>query len=151
MADNLHGVKQDRSDDAAVKDELLALEKRYWQAIPRNDFETALDLTDDPCIVTGAQGVASIDRGRFREMMQSANYKIEDVYFDPDVQIRVLGSDTAVLAYTVRERLTVDGKSVTLEAADASTWVRRGGRWRCALHTESIKGDPFGRDRTAAA
>jgi len=150
MADNLHGVKQDPSDDAAVKDELLTLEKQYWQAIQKNDFETALDLTDDPCIVTGAQGVASIDRSRFREMMQSANYKIEDVYFDPDVQIRVLGSDTAVLAYTVRERLTVDGKSVTLEAADASTWVRRGGRWRCALHTESIKGDPFGRDRTIA-
>jgi uncharacterized protein (TIGR02246 family) len=136
--------------DRAVKDELLGLERRYWHAIQNNDFETALDLTDEPCIVTGAQGVTSMDRERFREMMRSANFKIEDVYFAPDVQIRLLGSDTAVLAYTVRERLTVDGKSVTMEAADASTWVRRGGRWRCALHTESIKGDPFGRDRTAA-
>jgi hypothetical protein len=44
----------------------------------------------------------------------------------------------------------VDGKAVTLDAADASTWVRRDGRWRCALHTESIQGDPFGRDRTGS-
>jgi uncharacterized protein (TIGR02246 family) len=147
MADTRNGVKQ---DDPAVKEELLALEKRYWQAIQANDLEAALDLTDDPCIVTGAQGVASLDRGRFRDLMQSANFKIEDVYLDPDVQVRLLGSDTAVLAYTVHERLTVDGKSVTIDAADASTWVRRDGQWRCALHTESIKGDPFGRDRATA-
>ena len=156
MANTRDGVKQDATfasagaDDGAVKDELVALEKRYWQAIQDNDFETALDLTDEPCIVTGAQGVASLNRDRFRELMKAASYKIEDVYFDPDVQVRMLGSDTAVLAYMVRERLTVDGKSITMEAADASTWVRRGGKWRCALHTESIKGDPFGRDRTAA-
>jgi uncharacterized protein (TIGR02246 family) len=137
-------------DNANVAEELVALEKRYWQAIRDNDLEAALDLTDDPCIVTGAQGVASLDRGRFRDLMRSANFKIEDVYFDSDVHVRRLGSDTAVLAYTVHERLTVDGKSVTVDAADASTWVRRGGRWRCALHTESIKGDPFGRDRATA-
>jgi hypothetical protein len=28
-----------------------------------------------------------------------------------------------------------------------STWVRRNGGWVCALHTESILGDPFGRDK----
>jgi len=149
MAEKRTGEKQ---NDAAVKvkDELLDLEKRYWKAIQANDFEAALELTDDECIVAGAQGVSTIDRNRFREMMQSANFRIEDVYFGPDAQVRVLGKDTAVLAYTVRERVTVDGKSVTMEAADASTWVRRGGKWRCALHTESLKGDPFGRDRATA-
>jgi len=48
----------------------------------------------------------------------------------------------------VHEELTVEGKPVTLDAADASTWVRRDGRWVCALHTESLRGDPFGRDRS---
>jgi hypothetical protein len=57
------------------------------------------------------------------------------------------GGKPAVLAYKVREALTVDGKPVTFEAADASTWVRRDGQWVCALHTESLAGDPFGRDR----
>jgi hypothetical protein len=27
--------------------------------------------------------------------------------------------------------------------------VRRNGQWVCALHTESMLGDPFGRDRSA--
>jgi hypothetical protein len=50
----------------------------------------------------------------------------------------------------VHEDLTVDGKPVTLDAAESSTWVRRDGRWACAMHTEAIAGDPFGRDSAAA-
>ena len=134
--------------DDALRDELLGLEKRYWQALQDKDVEAALDLTDEPCIVTGAQGVVSMDRSRFRDLMQSSNFKVDDVYISPDVQVLRLGSDTAVLAYNVHERVTVDGKSLTVDAADASTWVRRNGQWKCALHTESIKGDPFGRDRS---
>jgi uncharacterized protein (TIGR02246 family) len=136
-----------KSVTPAIKDELLDLEKQYWQALKDNNVEAALELTDEPCIVTGAQGVASLDGEHLKEMMRTANYTLEDFYISPDVQVRQLSDDTAVLAYTVRERLTVDGKSLTMDAADASTWVRRDGRWRCALHTESLKGDPFGRDR----
>jgi hypothetical protein len=67
-----------------------------------------------------------------------------------DARVRLLGNDFAILAYNVHEELTVEGKPVTLDAADASTWVRRDGRWLCALHTESIVADPFGRDRRPA-
>ena len=62
----------------------------------------------------------------------------------------MLGADPAVVAYTVREELTVDGQPVGFDAADTSTWVRRGDRWVCAAHTESLRGDPFGRDRSSA-
>jgi hypothetical protein len=81
-------------------------------------------------------------------MMKNATWDILDFEFGDDAQVRVLADDAAILAYTVHERLTVDGEPVTIDAADASTWVRRDGQWRCALHTESIAGDPFGRDRT---
>jgi hypothetical protein len=64
-----------------------------------------------------------------------------------DVQVRQLTDDVAVIAYKVREKMTVEGKPLTLEAADASTWIRKNGRWLCALHAESILGDAFGRDR----
>ena len=80
----------------------------------------------------------------------SVRHKAGLIDVSPLCKYDVSGPDAAVLAYTVHERVTVDGKSVTLDAADASTWVRRGGQWRCALHTESIQGDPFGRDRATA-
>lgn len=130
-----------------VERELLALERNYWQAIKNKDSETAMRLSDDPCILTGAQGVGRIDRQSLAGLMKAASYTLHDFTIGDDAQVRLLGDDVAILAYTVHEELTVDGKPVTLDAADASTWVRRNGRWVCALHTESLKGDPFGRDR----
>ena len=133
----------------AVEQELIALEKEYWQAIKDKNVDAAMRLTDDPCIVTGAQGVGRIDRQGLAGMMKTASYTLHDFKISDDAQVRMLGDDVAVLAYNVHEELTVEGKPVTLDAADASTWVRRNDHWVCALHTESLKGDPYGRDRIA--
>ena len=38
----------------------------------------------------------------------------------------------------VTERIVVDSQQITLEANDASVWVRRHGEWACAMHTESL-------------
>lgn len=135
----------------AVEDQLLELERRYWQALKDNDEETAAKLSDDPCIVAGSQGVASLDRRTIAAMTKQGGWKLNSFEIDPNVKVKLLADDVAVLAYKVREELTVDGEPVSFEAADASTWVRRDGQWVCALHTESIAGDPFGRDRRASA
>jgi len=132
---------------AAVEQELLDLEREYWQAIKNKDVDAAMRLTDDPCIVAGAQGVGEIDRHGLALMMQKAPYTLNDFQIGPDIRVRLLRDDVAIVAYKVRENLTVEGKPVTVEASDSSTWVRRGGRWLCALHTEALAGDPFGRDR----
>ena len=133
----------------ALKDELLALERKYWQAMKDKDVKTALSMTHDPCLVAGASGAASVDRRKFEQLMKGAPWKIEEVDIG-DAHVQQLGDDVAILAYKVREKLTVDGEPVEMEAADASTWVKVDGRWLCALHTESVKGDPYGRDRKAA-
>jgi hypothetical protein len=130
-----------------IEKELLHLERQYWNAMKEKDAEAAMRLTDDQFIVTGAQGVARLDRSQIGHMLQSANWTIHEFDVSDDVQVLQPADDVAVLAYKVSEKLTVDGKPVTLEAADASTWVKRDSRWVCALHTESILGDPFGRDR----
>jgi uncharacterized protein (TIGR02246 family) len=132
-----------------LEQELLGLEKEYWRAVRDKDIDAALRLTHDPCVVTGPQGVASIDKRAYTEMAKSQAWTLHDFELK-DPQVRVFGDDVAILAYKVHEKMTVEGKPVTLEAADASTWVRRDGRWLCVLHTESIAGDPFGRDRQAS-
>ena len=129
---------------------LLDHEKQYWQAIKDRDVQAAMRLTDDPCIVTGAQGVARITRQAFAGMLQAGGWTLHEFTLS-DVQVRVLSEDAAIVAYKVKESLTVDGKPLTLEAADSSTWVRREGQWMCALHTEALTGDPFGRDRQPIA
>jgi uncharacterized protein (TIGR02246 family) len=135
------------TDPKDMEKELVGLEKEYWQAIKDKDARTASKYSDDPCIVVGAQGIGSIKPNDYGAMMAAATYDLHDFELK-DVQVRVLNDDVAVLAYKVNEELTVDGKKVTMHAADSSTWVRRDGQWVCALHTESVEGDPFGRDRT---
>ena len=133
-----------------VEDEVMQLEKRYWTALKANDMDTALSLTDDPCIVTGAQGVNTIDRATFEKMMKASPWTLEDFEL-ADFHVRRVSDDVAIVAYKVKESVTVDGKPLKFEAADASTWIRKNGKWVCAQHSEAITGDPFGRDRRPAA
>jgi hypothetical protein len=35
-------------------------------------------LTDDPCIVTGAQGVSQLDHKSFAKMMESAQWTLDE-------------------------------------------------------------------------
>jgi len=128
--------------------EIIELETQFWEAIRDRDAETAMALTDDPCVVTGAQGAAVIDREHFAEMLASPDWELPEFELGEPV-VRLIGEELAIVAYKVTEKMTVEGSPLTLEAADASTWVRRDGRWLCALHTESVLGDPFGRDRSS--
>jgi hypothetical protein len=132
--------------EGPIEAQLLDHEKQYWQAIKDRDVQAAMRLTDDPCIVTGAQGIARITRAAFAGMLQAGGWTLHEFTLS-EVQVRVLSEDAAIIAYKVKELLTVEGTSLTLEAADSSTWVRRDGQWMCALHTEALVGDPFGRDR----
>jgi hypothetical protein len=135
--------------EQTIDKELFALEKEFWQAMKDRDTETVMRLTDDRCIVTGASGVGQIERKALGEMVKSAPYTLNSFKLDDDPKVQQLSDDVAIIAYKVHEDLTVDGKPVSFDAADSSTWVRRDGRWVCALHTEAISGDAYGRDRRA--
>jgi hypothetical protein len=130
--------------DHATRQELLNLERRYWSAVQEKDEATTTALSDDPCIVVGAQGVRELDSEQLGGMLDAADFEIERFDME-DVHVRKLSEGVVALAYKVKESLVVDGEDVSLEAFDSSVWVRRNGDWMCALHTESLAGDPFGR------
>ena len=134
----------------ALENDILELERQYWQALRDGDEETPTRLSDDPCIVAGAQGIASLDRYAVATMMEQG-WKLERFEIDPDVMVRTINDDVVVLAYRVRQEIAVDGRLLKLQASDTSTWVRRDGRWWCVMHTEALAGDPYGRDRRPAA
>ncbi len=130
--------------DQGTRQELLNLERRYWSAVQEKDGATTTALSDDPCIVVGAQGVREIGSEQIGQMLDGADFEIERFNME-DVHVRKLSDGVVALAYKVSESLVVNGEDVSLEAFDSSVWVRRNGEWVCALHTESPAGDPFGR------
>jgi len=116
-----------------IETELVDLERMYWTAIQEKDAVVALQLSHDRCVVTGAQGASPVDAGSFREIMDAAPWILDDFELK-DVQVRLVSEDVAIVAYKVRESLIVEGRPLSLEAADSSTWIRTNGRWRCAQH-----------------
>lgn len=132
-----------------VEKKVVELEQQYWQALMDKDVEKVLQLTADPCLITGAQGVISLDHATYRKMMeQEATYELLEFSID-EMQTSAVTPEVVTTAYKVTENMVVEGKPLTLKAADSTTWARQGDRWVCVLHTEAILGDAFGRDRKA--
>jgi ketosteroid isomerase-like protein len=127
------------SDNQTIVD----LEKRFWDTMVSQDVETATAMMAKESIVIGPQGVSKIGKGDFAKMMEKAKWTLDKYEFS-DVQVLFPADGTAVIGYKVKQKGTMNGKPYDLEAADASTWMRKGGDWQCVLHTETTIGNPFG-------
>src|SRR5439155_909641 len=64
--------------EGPIEAQLLNCEKQYWQAIKDRDVAAAMRLTDDTCIITGAQGVARITRDAFAGMLQAGGWTLHE-------------------------------------------------------------------------
>ena len=130
----------------ALADEIVATEKKFWEAMKSKDADAAARMTADHSVIAGASGLAVIDPAMMAGMLSGATWTLESYEFE-DVQVQELDADTAIIGYKVTEQITVDGSPLSLTAFDTSVWRRRDGQWTCALHTESLQGDSFGRDK----
>jgi len=133
-----------------VASEIEMLERKFWQAMLDRDVDAAAALVAETFVVTGAQGVAAMNRPTFIKLMSDGQWTLHAFSFE-DIEVVEPRSDVAVIGYRVRETVTVDGEKLDIACADASTWVRGPDGWVCVLHTESLEGDPFGRDRRKQA
>lgn len=127
----------------ALKNEIIALETRFWDAVQARDAQTAASLSDDPCIVVGSHGVGEIGREAFSQLMKQDKWAIAG-YSLKDVHVRQISDDVVAVAYTVDEDGQLEGRDLKLKAYDCSVWKKVGDRWICVVHTETPHGDPTG-------
>jgi len=130
-----------------TRTEILALEKRFWDTMQRKDGAVAAQMTATPSIIVGAQGVSAMDKATMEKLTVEGPWSIDSYEIDESsLQVEMIDGDTAAIAYKVTENIRLDGKPMTLIANDSSVWHRNGGAWEVVMHTESVAGDPFGRD-----
>lgn len=134
------------SKGQVTQKEIEALENQYMKAIQNNDAATALKLSDETCVVLGAQGAAQMSREQIGKMMENPEYELND-YALSDVKFQMVSPDVAFIAYKIHQNFTKAGKPIELDTVNSSTWVRKNGAWVCAIHTEALQGDPWGQDR----
>jgi ketosteroid isomerase-like protein len=127
----------------ATKDEIIALEKEYWDAMKRKDGKRTAQLSGKLALTTGPRGVTSISKTKMGQMTEEGNWTLESYAFD-DVEVVTPSPDVAIIAYTVTQNVTMDGKKQKLRAADASTWIRGAEGWECHAHSETFLQDGKG-------
>jgi ketosteroid isomerase-like protein len=113
------------------------VERDFWQALIDKDTDAASAMVAEECLVTGPSGAMKIDPDKYSAMMTDGQWSLKSFEFS-DVEVIFPAHDTAVIAYKVRQKGTMKDGPMDLTCADSSTWVKEGGTWKCALHTETV-------------
>lgn len=124
-----------------TKDEIIKLERSYWDAMKAKDGEASTRLSGRTSLVTGSKGVMSIPKSRMGKMTEEGNWTLESYEFD-DVEVSTPAPDVAIIAYTVKQEVTMGGKKQEMRAADSSTWIRGADGWECHAHSETMLDAP---------
>ena len=121
-----------------VSKTLIDLERKFWQSMIDEDTETALSLLDEPALMVSTHGSMQFDHAGYRQMAEKGTMVVKDFELS-DMHVVFPTDATAILTYRVRQSMSPRGKQevITQEMADSSTWVRKGDRWQCAMHTET--------------
>lgn len=125
------------------RDDIVALETSYWDAMKAKDGTRSAELSGETSLVSGAHGVMSIAKSKMSKMTEEGKWTLEDYAFD-DVQVSIPSPDVAIIAYKVKQTVTMDGKRQEMRAADMSTWLRGKDGWQCHAHSETMIGDQKG-------
>jgi hypothetical protein len=128
------------SSSKPTKDEIIALEKSYWDAMKSKDGTKSAELSGSTSLVTGANGVTSIAKAKMGKMTEEGEWTLESYKFG-DIEVVTPTPDVAIIAYTVTQNVTMGGKTQELKAADSSTWIRGPKGWECHGHSETFLKD----------
>ena len=129
---------------ATARQELVALETQFWQSMVDQDTDTALKMLHEPALMVSSHGVVKFDHDGYRKMAEQGGMVLTSFEF-ADMDVMFPNDETAVLTYRVKQGVAQRDKSVSevQEMADASTWIREGGQWRCVMHSETpVQGPP---------
>lgn len=130
----------------ADRDQLIELEKKFWQSMVDEQTDVALGMLTEPAFMVSPHGAMKFDHATYRRMAEHGSMVIKRFELG-DMEATFVGDDAAILSYQVKQVLSPRGKSEETEQhmADTSTWVKVDGAWRCAMHTET----PVGAGRAA--
>lgn len=123
-----------------AKDEIIALEKSYWDAMKKKDGRRTAELSGDPALVIGPHGAMKIPKDKMAKMTEKGEWTLESYAFD-NIEVSIPLPDVAIITYSVEQKIKVKGQSQTMRAADSSTWIRGAQGWECHAHSETLLKD----------
>lgn len=120
-----------------TREDVIALEKSYWDAIKAKDGSRTQELSAKSSLVTGMRGVIRIAKDKMGKMTEEGDWTLDSYAFE-NVEVSTPTPDVALIAYTVRQSGKMDGKTYDRRAADSSVWIRGADGWECHAHSEAF-------------
>ncbi len=117
---------------------LIELENKFWQSIVDQDSDTATEMLCEPSLMVSTHGAMKFDHAAYRKMATQGSMVLTSFELS-NVDVVFPNDATAIVTYKVKQSMARRGedKGTVQEMNDTSTWIQTGGRWRCAMHTET--------------
>jgi len=121
-------------DEGNLKETVLVLEKRIWDAHAQQDVGAFKNLLADDYLGLDIHGDPYTKGGALEYV---SKYRVEDGAMS-NAKVILLNATSAIVTYEIRFKVrSADGKLVETRADHATTaWARRNGKW-WAVFTES--------------
>ncbi len=116
--------------DRAAQEAILELERRFGEAMIRNDADAIGRLLSDDWIIIDPDG-GVIDRSRFLAVIKSGALKHEAMDSE-DIRVRTY-PNTATFTAVTHTRTKYLGKEFTTHERATDVFVKEDGRWHCVL------------------
>jgi len=117
---------------------LIDLETKFWQSMVNQDTDAALEMLSEPALMVSSHGAVKFDHAGYRKMAEQGSMIVTSFELS-DMEVVFPNDTTAILTYRVKQGVTPrgKGKAVAQEMNDSSTWIQKGKRWQCVMHTET--------------
>jgi hypothetical protein len=114
----------------SLKQELLDIQKQYWDAMKTADTKTLSRLTADRFTMVMEEGITDADKSEFVEMMTAGDMKLKSYKLDEsNATARELSPGVALLAYRAHSDFERQGKLDNMENFFSTIFVKKGNGW----------------------
>jgi ketosteroid isomerase-like protein len=117
-----------QDQDAAARDQVIALEKAWNQAYKAGDTKALSSILDNSLVLVEDDGSLKT-KSEFLASVKSASGNQEQVAPE-SLSVRVFGN-TAIAIGVIAVKETKGGKSMTHRERFIDTWINKGGNWIC--------------------
>src|SRR5436853_6503185 len=114
--------------DRVAQEAILELERRFGEAMIRNDADAIGRLLSDDWIIIDPDG-GVIDRSRFLAVIKSGALKHEAMDFE-DIRVRTY-PNTAIVTAVTSTKSDYLGKEFKTRERATDVFVEKDGRWQC--------------------
>lgn len=119
-----------RSDDPALRSDLIAQEKKVWESMKSKDWTTFENLLADDFTMVCPKGFQDKAQG-----IDMARKGTVNSYALSDWRMTKLSGDSAVVLYKAEcDGSSPDGKTMKGTGFASTIWTRHDGKWVAQLH-----------------